>query len=164
MATDAERWRFMADNRLTLHTSGERYMVHWYRSQGPPTRVKSPRNRVNYNCGLDLSSENRCGLVGSRGCSISELSAGIESPAIRCPSNRQPAGVVSACANPRERKASANGLRSRDNRDCGSAQLSKGIATPATGLAGRGNTATVSSHGRSGLIVLRIHKAATAGS
>ncbi len=35
MATDAERWRFMADNLLTLHTSGERYMVHWYRSQGP---------------------------------------------------------------------------------------------------------------------------------
>jgi len=35
MPTDAERWRFLSDNALTLHTSGERYLVHWYRSQGP---------------------------------------------------------------------------------------------------------------------------------
>jgi hypothetical protein len=37
MLTDAERWRFLADHKLTLHTdTGDYgYMVHWVRSAGP---------------------------------------------------------------------------------------------------------------------------------
>ena len=37
MPTDAERWRFLADHMLTLHTDGGYYgyMVHWCRSGGP---------------------------------------------------------------------------------------------------------------------------------
>jgi hypothetical protein len=35
--TDAERWRFLADHALTLHTDGGDYgyMVHWCRTAGP---------------------------------------------------------------------------------------------------------------------------------
>src|SRR3954465_12202542 len=35
--TDAERWRFLADHGLTLHTDGGDYgyMVHWCRTAGP---------------------------------------------------------------------------------------------------------------------------------
>lgn len=35
--TDAERWRFLADPALTLHTDGGDYgyMVHWVRTSGP---------------------------------------------------------------------------------------------------------------------------------
>jgi hypothetical protein len=35
--TDAERWRFLADHALTLHTDGGfyGYMVHWCRTAGP---------------------------------------------------------------------------------------------------------------------------------
>jgi hypothetical protein len=34
--TDAERWRFLADHALTVHTDGEDYgyMVHWCRTSG----------------------------------------------------------------------------------------------------------------------------------
>ena len=37
MATDAERWRFLADHQLTLHTDGGDYgyMIHWCRASGP---------------------------------------------------------------------------------------------------------------------------------
>jgi hypothetical protein len=37
MPTDAERWRFLADHMLTLHTDGGHYgyMVHWCRTAGP---------------------------------------------------------------------------------------------------------------------------------
>jgi hypothetical protein len=37
MPTDAERWRFLADHQLTLHTEGGHYgyMVHWCRTAGP---------------------------------------------------------------------------------------------------------------------------------
>jgi hypothetical protein len=37
MPTDAERWRFLADHGLTLHTDGGDYgyMVHWCRTSGP---------------------------------------------------------------------------------------------------------------------------------
>jgi hypothetical protein len=37
MPTDAERWRFLADHALTLHTDGGfyGYMVHWCRTAGP---------------------------------------------------------------------------------------------------------------------------------
>src|SRR5881392_1465851 len=37
MPTDAERWRFLADHKLTLHTDGGDYgyMVHWCRTSGP---------------------------------------------------------------------------------------------------------------------------------
>src|SRR5947207_11877480 len=37
MPTDAERWRFLADHGLTLHTDGGDYgyMVHWCRTAGP---------------------------------------------------------------------------------------------------------------------------------
>ena len=34
MPTDAERWRFLADHRLTLHTDGGDYLVHWCRTGG----------------------------------------------------------------------------------------------------------------------------------
>lgn len=35
--TDAERWRFLADHSLTLHTDGGDYgyMIHWLRTSGP---------------------------------------------------------------------------------------------------------------------------------
>jgi hypothetical protein len=32
--TDAERWRFVADHKLTLHTDGGDYLVHWCRTSG----------------------------------------------------------------------------------------------------------------------------------
>jgi hypothetical protein len=37
MPSDAERWRFLADHALTLHTDGGDYgyMVHWCRTSGP---------------------------------------------------------------------------------------------------------------------------------
>ena len=35
MPTDAERWRFLADHKLTLHTDGGPYMVHWCSTAGP---------------------------------------------------------------------------------------------------------------------------------
>ena len=37
MPTDAERWRFLADHGLTLHTDGSHYgyMVHWCKTAGP---------------------------------------------------------------------------------------------------------------------------------
>ena len=37
MPTDAERWRFLADHALTLHTDGgyNGYLVHWCRTSGP---------------------------------------------------------------------------------------------------------------------------------
>jgi len=35
MASDAERWRFVADHKLTLHTDGGDYLVHWCRTAGP---------------------------------------------------------------------------------------------------------------------------------
>jgi hypothetical protein len=35
MPTDAERWRFVADHRLALHTDGGDYLVHWLRTGGP---------------------------------------------------------------------------------------------------------------------------------
>lgn len=37
MPTDAERWRFLADHALTLHTDGGDYgyMIHWCRTSGP---------------------------------------------------------------------------------------------------------------------------------
>jgi hypothetical protein len=37
MPTDAERWRFLADHKLTLHTDGgaNGYLVHWCRTAGP---------------------------------------------------------------------------------------------------------------------------------
>jgi len=35
MPTDAERWRFLADHDLTLHTDGGDYLVHWVRASGP---------------------------------------------------------------------------------------------------------------------------------
>ena len=35
MPSDAERWRFLADHRLTLHTDGGAYLVHWCRTSGP---------------------------------------------------------------------------------------------------------------------------------
>lgn len=35
MPTDAERWRFVADHKLTLHTDGGDYLVHWVRTGGP---------------------------------------------------------------------------------------------------------------------------------
>lgn len=33
---DAERWRFLADHKLTLHTAGDEYMVHLVRKGDPP--------------------------------------------------------------------------------------------------------------------------------
>jgi hypothetical protein len=35
--SEAERWRFLADHQLTLHTDGGDYgyMVHWCRTAGP---------------------------------------------------------------------------------------------------------------------------------
>ena len=37
MPSDAERWRFLSDHQLTLHTDGGDYgyMVHWCRTAGP---------------------------------------------------------------------------------------------------------------------------------
>jgi hypothetical protein len=37
MPTDSERWRFLADHGLTLHTDGGDYgyMVHWCKTAGP---------------------------------------------------------------------------------------------------------------------------------
>jgi hypothetical protein len=37
MPTGGERWRFLADHRLTLHTDGGDYgyLVHWCRTPGP---------------------------------------------------------------------------------------------------------------------------------
>lgn len=35
MPSDADRFRFLADRRLTLHTDGNDYMVHFCRTQGP---------------------------------------------------------------------------------------------------------------------------------
>jgi len=37
MPTDAERWRFLSDHQLTLHTDGgfNGYLVHWCRTAGP---------------------------------------------------------------------------------------------------------------------------------
>ena len=35
MPSDAERWRFLADHKLTLHTDGGGYLVHWCRTSGP---------------------------------------------------------------------------------------------------------------------------------
>ncbi len=35
MPSDAERWRFVADHLLTLHTDGNGYLVHWCRTSGP---------------------------------------------------------------------------------------------------------------------------------
>lgn len=34
---DAERWRFLADHALTLHTDGgfNGYLIHWCRTAGP---------------------------------------------------------------------------------------------------------------------------------
>ncbi len=42
MPSDAERWRFLADHSLTLHTDGGDYgyMVHWCRTAGPGERPK----------------------------------------------------------------------------------------------------------------------------
>jgi hypothetical protein len=34
MPTDAERWRFLADHKLTLHTDGGDYLVHWCQRSG----------------------------------------------------------------------------------------------------------------------------------
>ena len=34
MPTDAERWRFLADHKLTLHTDGTVYRVHWCQTAG----------------------------------------------------------------------------------------------------------------------------------
>ena len=34
--SDSERWRFLADDRLTLHTDGEGYLVHWVRKGDNP--------------------------------------------------------------------------------------------------------------------------------
>jgi hypothetical protein len=35
MPSDAERWRFLSDHLLTLHTDGHGYLVHWCRTAGP---------------------------------------------------------------------------------------------------------------------------------
>jgi hypothetical protein len=37
MPSDAERWRFLSEHQLTLHTDGGDYgyMVHWCRTAGP---------------------------------------------------------------------------------------------------------------------------------
>lgn len=37
MPSDAERFRFLSDHRLTLHTDGGEsgYLVHWCRTSGP---------------------------------------------------------------------------------------------------------------------------------
>ena len=37
MPTDTERWRFLSDHQLTLHTDGDHYgyVVHWCRTAGP---------------------------------------------------------------------------------------------------------------------------------
>jgi hypothetical protein len=35
MPTDAERWRFVVDHKLTLHTDGGDYLIHWVRAGGP---------------------------------------------------------------------------------------------------------------------------------
>lgn len=35
MPSDAERWRFLADHKLTLHTDGGDYLFHWCRTSGP---------------------------------------------------------------------------------------------------------------------------------
>jgi hypothetical protein len=37
MPSDGERWRFLADHKLTLHTDGGEYgyMVHWCKTAGP---------------------------------------------------------------------------------------------------------------------------------
>jgi hypothetical protein len=35
MPSDADRWRFLADHKLTLHTDGGDYLVHWCRTSGP---------------------------------------------------------------------------------------------------------------------------------
>ncbi len=34
MPTDAERWRFLAGNGLTLHSSSDAYVIHWYNLEG----------------------------------------------------------------------------------------------------------------------------------
>jgi hypothetical protein len=33
--SDADRFRFLATRKLTLHTNGENYVVHFCRTQGP---------------------------------------------------------------------------------------------------------------------------------
>ena len=53
--SDAERWRFLADHELTLHTAGDGYAVHLVRrgeppeflpvSIGPDMRRSTPRSR-----------------------------------------------------------------------------------------------------------------------
>jgi hypothetical protein len=35
LPTDAERFRFLADYKLTLHTNGEDYTAHYCRTLGP---------------------------------------------------------------------------------------------------------------------------------
>src|SRR6266513_736326 len=53
MPTDAERWRFLADHGLTLHTDGGGYgyVVHWCRTSGPgePPKFYPVSNRKTAN-------------------------------------------------------------------------------------------------------------------
>lgn len=37
MPSDADRFRFLASHKLTLHTNGKDYMVHFCRTQGTGT-------------------------------------------------------------------------------------------------------------------------------
>ena len=48
MPTDAERWRFLADHALTLHTDGGGYgyMVHWVRTGGPSARSEGVQSKA----------------------------------------------------------------------------------------------------------------------
>lgn len=59
MPTDAERWRFLADHKLTLHTDGGDYMVHWCRTAGPgePPKFFPVSNGATAEEAVDLAIE-----------------------------------------------------------------------------------------------------------
>ena len=84
MPTDAERWRFLSDYRLTLHTDGGDYgyMVHWCRTAGPgqPPRFYPVSNGKTAEEAIDRAIERYTRKHG-----LSESNAVRESPLVMLP-------------------------------------------------------------------------------
>jgi hypothetical protein len=61
MPSDSERWRFLADHGLTLHTDGGDYgyMVHWCRTAGPgqPPKFYPVSNGITADEAIDRAME-----------------------------------------------------------------------------------------------------------
>jgi hypothetical protein len=61
MPCDGERWRFLSDHQLTLHTDGGDYgyMVHWWRTAGPsePPRLDPVSNGATAEEAVDRAIE-----------------------------------------------------------------------------------------------------------